>query len=142
MINLPMSDDVRKLNPELSGKPVTYRQKPERLHLAGGDGFDSDLERAWDAELRARGLEVRPHGFTFHLPGGVDYTPDSIAWALYGLPRVYEVKGNMRQKNARDSRTRFKVAAGLYPCFEWIWVTRSRSGAWIERKMRCTRLTN
>lgn len=136
-MHLTLSDDVRKLNPDLAGaQAVTYRQRPERWHGAP-DGFDSDLEREWNVELHARGLEVRPHGLTFHLPGGVDYTPDSIAWHPYQQDvRVYEVKGNLRQKNARDSRTRFKIAAGLYPCFTWIWVTRDRAGRWIEKEMR------
>jgi hypothetical protein len=129
------SDDVLKLNPALAGvKSVTYRQKREHWHEP--DDFDSQLERDWCVELMARGYEVRPHGWTFHLPGGVDYTPDEIAWSWSvdnKMINVYEVKGDMRQKNARDSRTRFRIAAGLYPCFRWVWVTRSRAGEWIQK---------
>jgi hypothetical protein len=137
------SDDVLALNPQLSRESVST------------DGFDSNLERAFDAELRARGFEVRPHGWTFHLPGSVDYTPDFVAWSgarpIYILTAyrigkqrnnhlkhlsgmmVYEVKGSMKQHNARDSRTRFKVAAGLYPQLTFVWVTRDRAGQWIEK---------
>lgn len=128
------SSDVIALNPDLArAGHVEYRIKPERLRLSG-DGFDSQLERDFDAELRAQGLEVRPHGWTFHLPGNVDYTPDFIAWGMDGRMTVYEVKGNLRQKNARDSRTRFKIAAGLYPNLCFVWVTRDRAGAWHEAR--------
>lgn len=131
------SEDVLKLNPDLRREARAYL--PERKRLLIDDGFDSDLERDFNAELLARGWEVRPHGWTFHLPGGVDYTPDFIAWRSEDyLERrhvmVYEVKGNMRQKNARDSRTRFKIAAGLYAVLEFYWVTRDRGGRWIETR--------
>ncbi len=133
-MKLTFSTDVLALNPGLAaearGVRVAYRAKPERLLI--DDGFDSQLERDWCDELRARGYEVRPHGWTFHLPGSVDYTPDFIAWGMDGQMSIYEVKGNLRQKNARDSRTRFKIAAGLYPSFRFVWVTRDRAGAWHE----------
>ena len=132
------SDDVRKLNPELAGLP---RHAIPRVLLEHAlfyvDGFDSQLERDFACELHARGVEFRPHGLTFNLPGGVTYTPDFIEWPYTPLVSgivVYEVKGNLKQKNARDSRTRFKLAAGLYPCFRWMWVTRERSGRWVETR--------
>lgn len=144
MTNLPMSDDVLKLNPELeTARQVKYKATERILKLY--DSFDSDLEREYYAELMARGFEVRAHGWTFHLPGGVDYTPDFIAWRMPQHPlspewsiMVFEVKGNMRQKNARDSRTRFKIAAGLYPAMPFYWVTRSRPGAWREVRIIVT----
>lgn len=131
MTGLTLSDDVRALNPELAGK-IEYRARPERLLL--DDGYDSQLERDYNDELMARGYEVHPHGITLHLPGGVDYTPDFVAWAgqVYPLIVIFEVKGNLRMKNARDSRTRFRIAAGLYPCFMWVWVTRDHRGQWHE----------
>ena len=142
------STDVLKLNPELAGS-VAYRVKAERV-LKLTDGFDSQLERDFNDELTARvQWDVRPHGITFHLPGGVDYTPDFVAWdtptirhnktvTLIGnsTVRVYEVKGDLKQKNARDSRTRFKIAAGLYPCFTFVWVQRDRSGQWVEQVVK------
>jgi len=139
------SADVLKLNPELAtpGRPVTYRVKHERVLKASDVGgaagslFDSQLECDFYAELLARGLIVCPHPFTLHMPGGVDYTPDFMAWFADKLwPAVYEVKGSGKAKNARDSRTRFRIAAGLYPCFTWVWVTRSPRGAWIEKFQR------
>lgn len=142
MTTLNMSDDVRRLNPELAGvdeyifKPAHGKVRKGRLLL--DDGFDSQLEREFNIELNLRGYEVKPHGLTLHLPGGVNYTPDFVAWTgeVYPLVIVFEVKGNLKMKNARDSRTRFKIAAGLYPCFMWVWVTRARDGRWCETTVR------
>lgn len=141
------SADVLKLNPELA-QATAYRVKAERV-LKLGDGFDSQLERDFNAELLARGCTVRREGWTFHLPGGVDYTPDFVAWETPGVRyhtgvnllgdlavTIYEVKGDLKQKNARDSRTRFKIAAGLYPCFTFVWVTRNTRGQWRETEVR------
>ncbi len=128
------SDEVLALNPEL--KPATtYRTKAERaLKLSAADGYyDSQLERAFDQELTARAWPHLLHPFTMHLPGGVDYTPDFIAWPGGGQsPIIYEVKGHNQMKNARDSRTRFKIAAGLHRYARFVWVTRE-SGQWIEK---------
>jgi hypothetical protein len=129
-----LSTDVLDLNPELhTARHVTYKAKPERLLI--DDGYDSQLERDFGLELRARGGQVQLHGWTFHLPGGVDYTPDFIETNA-DRTIVYEVKGDLKQKNARDSRTRFKFAAGLYPALRFVWVTRDRRGEWHETLMR------
>ena len=125
MPKLSMSDDVLKLNPELAGKaPLSLNRKRPR-----SDQFRSQLEADYAAELTARGLHWLYEPVTFHLPGGVGYTPD---FAILDHPLTFvEVKGSMRQKNARDSRTRFKVCAGLWPAFRWKWVTRV-DGYWHE----------
>lgn len=141
------SDDVLKLNPGLA-QSAAYRVKAERV-IKLTDGFDSQLERDYASELNSLGYTVMREGWTFHLPGGVDYTPDFVAWMsesigyhtglrLIGNRKifVYEVKGNLKQKNARDSRTRFKIAAGLYPCFTFVWVTRNAAGHWIETEIK------
>ncbi len=144
---MPSSDDVLKLNPGLT-EQATCRVKTERAPKLA-DGFDSQLERDYADELIGLGYTVMRAGWTFHLPGGVDYTPDFVAWMspsvgyqtglrLIGNCKiaVYEVKGNLKQKNARDSRTRFKIAAGLYPCFTFVWVTRNAAGQWIETEVK------
>ncbi len=135
------SEDVLRLNPELAQlSQMDYRTPSDRLSIT--DGFDSQLERDFYAELIARGYAVQLHGWTFHLPGGVDYTPDFIAWRTSEHSReafdprlmIYEVKGHSKQKNARDSRTHFKIAAGLYPVCEFYWVTRDDAGRWIIKR--------
>jgi len=142
VITLPQH--IIDLNPEyqaLLAKPIKVK---ERSKLSNPGGFDSPLEADWDAELTARGLAHLAHPFTFHLPGGVDYTPDQIAWpsrtddnhqVWIGQATVYEVKGEY-VKNTRDSRTRFRIAAGLHPYLRFAWVTRSRGGTWREKVYR------
>lgn len=139
--DLPMSEDTRRRNADLlqreGTRPIAYRDQPERL-LNVSDGFDSQLERDFALELGARaGWTVRPHGWTFHLPGGVDYTPDFIAWdgCRNWSATVYEVKG-AHVKNTRESRAKFKIAAGLYPWLTFVWVTRTSDGKWIEKACR------
>ncbi len=62
------SSDVLALNPDLAcAGHVEYRIKPERLLIAG-DGFDSQLERDFDAELSAQGLEVSRTAGRFTCP--------------------------------------------------------------------------
>lgn len=103
------SDDVLKLNPGLA-QSAAYRVKAERV-IKLTDGFDSQLERDYASELNSLGYTVMREGWTFHLPGGVDYTPDFVAWMsesigyhtglrLIGNRKifVYEVKGNLKQK--------------------------------------------
>ena len=91
------------------------------------------LEVQFDAELTRRSTPHVLHPFTFHLPGGVDYTPDFIAFTTDELPTIYELKGSDQMKNARDSRTRFRIASGLHTWARFVWVTRDASGQWIEK---------
>lgn len=136
--NFSFSEDVLRLNPALAGgRAVTYRAKTDRMPTVS-DGFDSQLERDYNLELRTRpGWRVQAHGWTFHLPGGVDYTPDFIVWdgCRNWSATVYEVKG-AHVKNTRESRAKFKIAAGLYPWLTFVWVTRTEAGRWIETVYR------
>jgi hypothetical protein len=126
------STDVLALNPELHTSDhakVTHRNQLPRSE------FDSQLEADYCTELKARELTVVVHGLTFNLPGGVKYTPDLIAWDSSARVFVIEVKGDLHQKNARDSQTRFRIAAGLYAGspLTFIWVTRRKNGEWHEQ---------
>lgn len=130
------SRDLLDRNPEFAAlleKHAAYRVKADQP-VKATDGYDSQLERDYAAELIARGLGYVAHPFTVHLPGGVDYTPDFITWEYSAgmVISLIECKGSMRQRNARDSWTRFRIAAGLFPCFRWTWVQRGR-GQWSEK---------
>jgi hypothetical protein len=107
------------------------------------DGFDSKLEAArWEyhQQRKAAGLICdvlrQPR---FELPGGLVYRADFFVIGcddceeVGGGPRhvIEEVKGSRQAKNARDSRTRFRVAAGLYSWARWLWVERQRAGLWV-----------
>jgi hypothetical protein len=70
--------------------------------------------------------------FSLWLPGGVRYKPDFLVQFPdeLRLPlRIDEVKGF--SKNMRDSLTRLKIAAALFPCFSWALIRRE-NGGWDE----------
>ena len=58
------------------------------------------------------------------VPGG-RYTPDFEAWLEDGTTVYVEVKGSKRQKGYRDSRSKLRAAAEVYPMFTWIQVVES-----------------
>lgn len=62
-------------------------------------------------------------------PKTMYYEPDFLTWWRDGRIVIEEIKGSLDQKNARDSITRFHVASGLLPMFQWQLVTRRR-GQW------------
>lgn len=131
---LPFSADVLSLNPGLEKQAKTARAKSSKPKRA--DGFDSDLERDYALELTARGLRWHYHGLTLNLGSGLTYTPDFDYFDPRGFTVVIEVKGSRRMKNARDSLTRWKVAAAMYPQHHWLWVERFDDGRWNERPAR------
>lgn len=138
--NLPFSADVLALNPALvSDRDAPYRTKADRI-LKSGDDFDSELERDFYVELATRpGITVLRKFWTFNLPGGVSYTPDFLTWFTPSEPgrlpcdlTIYECKGHAKQKNARDSWTRFRIASGMFPIFTFVLVMRTPAGSWTE----------
>lgn len=68
----------------------------------------------------------------FVLADRCEYTPDF--YCVYSTHiEVVEVKGgyaNNRGKNARDGRTRWKVAAEENPEFVWKYATKKEDGSW------------
>lgn len=87
--------------------------------------YDSQTEAQWANELAVLlrlgvVLFIQHHPFTLALPGGVLYTPDFLVVRLVDgrtIVQIDEVKG--WSKNVRDGVTRWKIAAGLMPWFEW-----------------------
>ena len=66
------------------------------------------------------------------LPGGVRYKPDFLVVFPDGLerkPQLVEVKGWSR--NLRDGKTRYTIAAAVFPCCEWSMGKRKNHG-WEE----------
>ena len=103
---------------------------------AFGYEFDSQLEVDFARELE-RWLEDktiadwRYHPLRFRLAKGVTYEPDFRVLSHGIVPRLtfYEVKGSWKAKNARDSRTRLKIAASMNQWCGWYGVTREK-GVW------------
>lgn len=103
---------------------------------APSPSFDSawEAEYAWQLELQKRAGLVKAfwhHPTTFFLPGKVKYTPDFLVQYPDGLERrlqYVEVKG--WSKNRRDGVTRYKVASGVYDCFDWVMLEKGDGGRW------------
>jgi hypothetical protein len=72
------------------------------------------------------------HPFTVLLSTKREYTPDFLIEYPDGRIQVEEVKGNIKQKNARDSITRLHLAAAKLPMFDWRLTMRIR-GQWEEK---------
>lgn len=101
------------------------------------DAYDSKLEAARATYLGYLMLagdikRVIHHPFTTDLAVELEYTPDFMIWWKDGRIQVEEVKGHLKQKNARDSMSRLKMAASKFPMFEWFLTMRIR-GQWEER---------
>lgn len=56
---------------------------------------------------------------TFNLPGG-SYTPDFMQILESGRIVFTEIKGSVKQKNARDSISKLRAAAAVYPFFSFV----------------------
>jgi hypothetical protein len=137
-----MAVDISRLSPEHQAfikshsKASVQYQKPKKAKaVAYGIEFDSNDEALLAVELeewKRQGKidDWRYHPIKVRLAVGCMYTPDFGAlhsdtghWALY------EYKGSWKMKNARDSRTRLKIAAELYPWWMWYGVTKEK-GVW------------
>jgi len=136
MTNFSIPEHWLELNPELA----QLKHKSARLDRPARkvtDDYDSQLERDYSDHLLSRGLWYRRltkhDGLLFHLADDLDYTPDYIFIDERGRLCLAEVKGNKKQKNARDSRTRWKAAAERWPCFRWLWIERKADGQWVEQ---------
>lgn len=140
MINLPMSDDTRRENAallkELGSAAITYATKRERLQRdksARTDGYRSQLEADYAAYLSALGLSFHYEILNINIGEDLAYTPDFDFNDVDGVFTVVELKGNRKMKNARDSLTRFKVAASMYPRWRWQWIERGPGGEWLVK---------
>lgn len=136
-----MKFDQKKPHPTSS--PVGS-EKQNRLDGAGSnpapapiDAYDSKLEQARATYLGylllAKDLtRVVHHPFSVELAPKRWYTPDFLIEFPDGRLQVEEIKGHLKQKNARDSITRLHLAAAKLPMFDWRLTMRIR-GQWEER---------
>ena len=118
----------------LHSKVLTVTASPKRL-------YDSKWEADYHAKLKLEmhaGLikEVWLHPFSLWLAPGVRYKPDFLVQYPLGMERslqIVEVKGWSR--NLRDGLTRLKIAAALFPCFEWTLAYKVKGGGWMEETL-------
>ena len=129
---------------KIAGDTATVRREgsePIRKARVGGaqqvrdaSRHDSKLEASYELYLSAlkHAGEIQHywyHPLTVKLPGGIRYTPDFMIWPNDGKVQIHECKGSLKMKNARDGITRLKIAAGVFRCFDFRLVMRSR-GKW------------
>lgn len=114
------------------------RDGPKLLTTALAPTFDSQLEadRAqflFGLQLAGAVWQYVHHPFSVEIAPGCRYTPDFLVQWQDGLITIEEIKGSLKQKNARDSITRLKVAAAKLPMFRWLLITRVER-QWIVRR--------
>jgi len=114
-------------------------RKAPKAKRTGGFASKMESERAQYHEHRLlagelAGIVYQPK---FLLPGGLWYTADFLlvpgdaGLPMLEQPTVEEFKGSSKAKNARDSKTRFRIAAGLNAWARFVWVEK-RDGVWCE----------
>ena len=100
--------------------------------------YDSKWEETYATELVMRkhaGLikAYWYHPWTFRLPGGVRLEIDFLIEHPLGLERklqIMEIKG--WHKNIREAMAKLKIAAAIWPCFQWTIGRREKGGGWSE----------
>ena len=85
------------------------------------------LEKAFLAYMRHLGHTLHIQAITLKLADDVRYTPDfSYSSPINGKMVMIEVKGWMRD----DARVKLRVAARVFPEFDFVLITKSKSGGW------------
>lgn len=66
------------------------------------------------------------------------YTPDFVVWMANGADCIFEVKGSWKAPHQEDSRVKLKVAADLYPQFQFFAaVPNKETGGWDIEEIPC-----
>lgn len=107
---------------------VAGKRTHARARIAG-NRYKSGLEKRWGAfgpalisdEFGSPVIETKYEPFSLNMSGG-SYTPDFMHVLEDGRIVIVETKGNMRMKNARDSRTKFRAVANDFSIFYFVWV--------------------
>lgn len=112
---------------------AAHERKDKPVKPNPQDRFRSKWEREYATRLTSGGERWMYEAIKLRLAGNTFYTPD------FFLPRslkFVEVKGFWRD----DARVKIKVAAEMFPMFEFIAVTKDRrSGEWTEEQIGRTR---
>ena len=99
------------------------RKKPLPVARPAPSSYKSKWEERYAKQLAAEKVQgvivawwYEP--FSMWLPGGVRYKPDfMVQYPHSERLQMVEIKG--WSKNLRDGITRLKVAASIFPCFDW-----------------------
>lgn len=113
------------------GMVLTRRSKPLQNNydgnLVGSNPAPSSYKSKWEERYAKQLAADKVQGvivawwyqpFSMWLPGGVRYKPDfMVQYPHSERLQMVEIKG--WSKNLRDGITRLKVAASIFPCFDW-----------------------
>ena len=122
------------LQPDRPPAAPPKRKRPLRPKA----GEQNATEAAYAAELEAQRQAGEIAWYMFEplklrLAQQSTYTPDFLVVGVDGRLALHEVKGFWRD----DARVKIRVAARLFPCFEFLAVTKARKkegGGWrVER---------
>lgn len=146
--SLPVSEAVRKMNPELFGGPPVVAPKVKPLKYANevaeelarkeqppGPRYRSKWEAQFHEVLKARfpnaWIEYEP--MRLRLANNTTYTPDFCV-VENGRITFWECKGFWRPA----ARVKIKVAARLYPWAKFVAVIKQKKkngGGWAEEEL-------
>ncbi len=121
--------------PAAHGKGANFNETPlAHVHLATTE-FRSKLEASYATHLDFRKAageidEWRYEPLTFHLAPRTTLTPD-FAVRIGNKLEIHETKGFRRE----DAMAKLKIAAKMYPWFEWYLVEKGKAG-WSVQRLR------
>lgn len=93
---------------------TAYKSKLEARWAGIGPGIVGEI-------MGAAVVETKYEPFSLNISGG-SYTPDFMHILIDGRIVIVETKGNIRMRNARDSRSKFRAAANDFSIFYFVWV--------------------
>lgn len=111
------------------------RASPEGSATGGMNKTEARFAVEWLAE---RSDTFHFESIKLRLADRTWYTPDFVVWHGVGEVHVYEVKGSWKSPHQEDSRVKLKVAAELYPQFQFFAaVPNKETGGWDIEEIPC-----
>ena len=119
------------------------REAPPNEQAAGSNPAPSSYKSKWEERYAKQLAAEKVQGvianwwyqpYSIWLPGGVRYKPDFMV-QYHDNPRLQMVEVKGWSKNLRDGMTRLKVAASIFPCFDWSlakWKGGKFEFTWVE----------
>ena len=141
LLSLPLDESQRAdVMRQLGGRPPTTEKTQRR-------GRMNKLESSYAAHLETLKrsgdiFDYRFEAMAFRLAPGVLWTPDFMVIRMEQgegmFVEFHETKGSWKARNQRDARTRIKVAAGMFPFFDF-YGARLVEGRWELEKFSAGR---
>lgn len=128
MSGLPQcSEAVRKLNPALFAPKPAATVVLDKPKGRVPNKTESDYRRTC-IDTRRDVVSCHYEGVTLRLKCGRKYTPDWVIVRKDGVIELVECKGSYRLQSYGRSRLAWEVAQLDFPCFKFVWKTKSAGG--------------